>query len=216
MIILIQNLHKAKEYKEETLHLAGSIADRFLASLASKNQEVPDLIALSTICLLLAAKLEQPMSPSFLRMINLLPEDQRQKVTKQKLVALEETIIKELNFQMHYAGPIPYLNRFQRFYNIDIEKGNQGAKQVGFAARQFCRFMMRKPEFLNFKASTQAAAAFVLAMNLATSGKAGRLGLATLAHEHYSHVEGIDGHDPLRFWTQGLSQLAFIQQNEFR
>ena len=112
MIILIQNLHKAKEYKEETLHLAGSIADRYLASLASKNQEAPDFIALSTICLLLAAKLEQPMSPSFLRMINLLPEEQRAKINKQKLVVLEETIIKELNFQMHFAGPIPYLNRF--------------------------------------------------------------------------------------------------------
>lgn len=135
MIILIQNLHKAKEYKEETLHLAGSIADRYLASLASKNQEAPDFIALSTICLLLAAKLEQPMSPSFLRMINLLPEEQRAKINKQKLVVLEETIIKELNFQMHFAGPIPYLNRFSRFYGIDVEKGNQGAKQVGFAAR---------------------------------------------------------------------------------
>lgn len=112
MIVLIQNLHKAKEYKEETLHLAGSLADRYLASLASKNQEVPDSVALATICLLLAAKLEQPMSPSFLRMINLLPEDTRAAVTKPRLVVLEESIIKELNLQMHYTGPVPYLNRF--------------------------------------------------------------------------------------------------------
>ena len=76
-MVLIQNLHKAKEYKEETLHLAGSIADRFLASLAAKNLEVPEFIVLSTICLLLAAKLEQPMSPSFLRMINVLHEEHR-------------------------------------------------------------------------------------------------------------------------------------------
>ena len=117
--MLIQNLHKAKDYKEETLHLAGSIADRYLASLSSKNNEVPETVLLATICLLLAAKLEQPMSPSFQRMINLLPEETRSAVTKQRLVEMEETIIKELNFQMHYAGPIPYLSRFQRIYNID-------------------------------------------------------------------------------------------------
>lgn len=112
MIVLIQNLHKAKEYKEETLHLAGSIADRFLASLAAKNAEVPEIMLLATICLLLAAKLEQPMSPSFLRMISLLPEDKRAEVTKERLVALEETIIKELGFRMHFAGPIPFLQRY--------------------------------------------------------------------------------------------------------
>lgn len=69
-------------------------------------------MALGTICLLLAAKLEQPMSPSFLRMISLLPDENKVNVTKDKLVALEEQIIKELKFEMHYAGPIPYLNRF--------------------------------------------------------------------------------------------------------
>ena len=86
-------------------------------------------------------------------MINLLPEGVRETVTKEKLVALEERIIKELNFFMHFAGPIPYLQRFARYFNIDQEKGCPGAKQVGFAARQFCRFMMRQPEFLHVKAS---------------------------------------------------------------
>jgi len=153
MMVLIQNLHKAKEYKEETLHLAGSLADRYLAALARKGVAIPDTLLLATICMLLGAKLEQPMSPSFLRMINLLPEGVRETVTKEKLVNLEERIVKELNFHMHYAGPIPYLHRFSRFFNIDQEKSCPGAKQVGFAARQFCRFMMRKSEFLNFKAS---------------------------------------------------------------
>lgn len=136
---------------------------------------------LATMSLLLAAKLEQPMSPSFLRMISLLPEETRTNVTKERLVALEERIIKELNFRMHFAGPIPFLQRFQRYFNIDQERGNQGAKQVGFAARQFCRFMMRKSEFLNFKPSQQAAAAFALAINLATSPYAKKLGLVPLS-----------------------------------
>ena len=52
-------------------------------------------------------------------MINLLPEEVRKNVTKEKLVALEERIIKELSFRMHYAGPIPFLQRFARYFNID-------------------------------------------------------------------------------------------------
>ena len=129
------------------------------------------------------------MSPSFLRMISLLPDENKATVTKERLVALEEQIIKELKFEMHYAGPIPYLNRFQRLFNIDQEKANQGAKQVGFAARQFCRFMMRKPEFLQFKASQQAAAAFLLALNLANSANSTKLGLVHLARDQFSHIE---------------------------
>ena len=119
MIILIQNLHKAKEYKEETLHLATSVADRYLASLAKAGKETPNLIHLATISVLLGAKLEQPMSPSFLRMINLLPKEQRETTTKNILTRLEEKIIKELKFEMHYAGPIPFVQRFQRYFNID-------------------------------------------------------------------------------------------------
>jgi hypothetical protein len=85
---------------------------------------VPEVMLLATMSLLLAAKLEQPMSPSFLRMISLLPEETRTNVTKERLVALEERIIKELNFRMHFAGPIPFLQRFQRYFNIDQERGN--------------------------------------------------------------------------------------------
>lgn len=108
-MVLIQNLHKAKDYKEDTLFLAGSLADRFLASLSSKGLPAPDTLLLATTCILLGAKLEQPMSPSFLRMINLLPEGVREGVTKEKLIRLEERIIKELKFFMHFAGPIPFL-----------------------------------------------------------------------------------------------------------
>ena len=165
--------------------------------------------------MLLAAKLEQPMSPSFLRMINLLPEGVRETVTKEKLVALEERIIKELGFLMHHAGPIPYLQRFARYFNIDIEKGCPGAKQVGFAARQFCRFMMRKPEFLNYKASQQAAAAFLLALNLATSGSATKLGLVQLSRDQFSHIE-IGNEAPFQFWSKPVQQLALISHNEIR
>ena len=76
MIMTIQYLHKRKDgYKHETMHLAGNIADRYLAYLARYGKKAPNLSALATIALLMAAKIEQPISPSFNRMINLLPEN---------------------------------------------------------------------------------------------------------------------------------------------
>ena len=55
--------------------MAGSIADRYLKIiLASKDEPVPYLFTLGATCMLMAAKLEQPISPSFNRMIKLLPE----------------------------------------------------------------------------------------------------------------------------------------------
>ena len=66
MIMTIQYLHKRKDgYKHETMHLAGNIADRYLAYLSSKGKKAPNLSALATIALLMAAKIEQPISPSF-------------------------------------------------------------------------------------------------------------------------------------------------------
>ena len=58
MVTLLEDLSRAKEYKEETLYLATSLADRYLVNLAVKNEKPPCLIKLSVICTLMAAKLE--------------------------------------------------------------------------------------------------------------------------------------------------------------
>ena len=91
LINIIQELNRKKEYKVETLHLAGSIADRYLKIVLSSNdQPIPNLFALAATCMLMAAKLEQPISPSFNRMVALLPSHTQKRVTKQDLIKLEE------------------------------------------------------------------------------------------------------------------------------
>lgn len=40
-------------------------------------------------------------------------------MTKQTLQQLEERVLKELEFLMHYAGPIPFLERFMRYFGLD-------------------------------------------------------------------------------------------------
>ena len=111
---IVQDLHKKKEYKQETLHLAGTIADRYLKQLleASPLAPVPNLFELGACVMLIAAKLEQPISPSFNRMLALLPTSEQKRTSKQALIKLEEKILLALNFDMQYCGPLTFLERF--------------------------------------------------------------------------------------------------------
>ena len=69
MILMIEELNNLKRYKIETLYLAVSLADKCLLYLVAKNKKPPCLIKLAATCTLIAAKLEEPMSPSINRMI---------------------------------------------------------------------------------------------------------------------------------------------------
>ena len=130
--------------------------------------------------MLMAAKLEQPISPSFNRMLALLPSAEQTRITKQDLVNLEEKILIALEFGLHAAGPIPFLERYQRIFGFDEEKADHDFKQVGFTARQFCKYMQRYAEFLTWKPSQIAAAAFLLSVNLNLSVIAPKVGLHPL------------------------------------
>lgn len=92
--------------------MASSIADRYLAIILTQGKSAPNLFALGATVMLMAAKVEQPISPSFNRMLALLPQSEQRRVTKQDLINLEEQILLALQFQVHYAGPVPFLERF--------------------------------------------------------------------------------------------------------
>ena len=55
-------------------------------------------------------------------MIRLITEEWNVSLTKQELINLEESVIKMLDFDLQYIGPIPFLERFQRIYNLDLVK----------------------------------------------------------------------------------------------
>lgn len=148
LISIIQDLTKKKEYKQETMHLAGNLADRYLSIALQQGKPVPNLFALGATVMLMAAKLEQPISPSFNRMLALLPSSEQSRITKQDIINLEEQILITLNFSLHAAGPIPFVERFQRLFGLDQEKLDQDFKQVGFTARQFVKYMQRYGKFL--------------------------------------------------------------------
>ena len=52
-------------------------------------------------------------------MIRLVASDWQVTIVKDELICLEEKIIRMLDFDLHFTGPIPFLERFQRIYNLD-------------------------------------------------------------------------------------------------
>lgn len=68
----------------------------------------------------MAAKLEQPISPSFTRMISLLTEEEKKSVTKQKLMDLETNILIMFGFDFNFPGPIQSMERYLRLLDYDL------------------------------------------------------------------------------------------------
>lgn len=80
--------------------------DKYLSVIGHWNYPREHILKLAISSLLLAAKLEQPISPSFSKMINLIPEDERKNLTKEILIDLEADILIRLGFDFNYPCPI--------------------------------------------------------------------------------------------------------------
>jgi hypothetical protein len=68
--------------------------------------------------LIMAAKIEQPMTPSISRMISLLSDAEKEFVTKQDVIFLEEEIIKMLDFDFNFVSSFVFLERFLRLADL--------------------------------------------------------------------------------------------------
>lgn len=77
---------------------------------------------LSTTCILLSAKMEQPVSPSFSKMIRLLSDEEKEIVTKQQIIDLEAHILITLGFDLNFPNPIHPMERFLRVLSYDQNK----------------------------------------------------------------------------------------------
>lgn len=181
MVFLIEEIHRLKEYKEETFYSAVSLADRYLVYLTVSNQHPPCLIRLAIICCLMAAKLDQPISPSFKRMARLVKKEWDVTVENKDLRDLEEHIIRVLDFSMHNISPLPFFDRYCRIFGIDNEQEDDDAKQVCRLGRQILRAFARDSSSLNFKPSQIAAAALMTALNICDSPVAKVYGLKQIS-----------------------------------
>lgn len=156
----IFDLHQKKDYKVETLFIATNIFDRYIHAVGVHNFQKQQVVNLATISILLAAKLEQPISPSFTRMINLLTDDEKKFVSKQQLIDLEAHILVILGFDFNFPGPVQSMERFLRILDYDL---NKTIYDMSF---QICKFQCNDAQFLKYRPSVIAACAIILAVNI--------------------------------------------------
>jgi len=84
--------------------------------------------------MLLAAKLDQPVQPSFARMIVHLSEEDKKVGSKAVLTDLEQDIITRFGFEFNFSGPMEFINRYLRVLGYDKND------QVKIICEQLCRF----------------------------------------------------------------------------
>ena len=77
-----------------------------MSELFSKGGDLPCLLTLSVIVLLMAAKIEEPISPCVSRMIDLLLEKHKVLLKKKDVLDMEEDIIRKLDFNLRKVSSI--------------------------------------------------------------------------------------------------------------
>ena len=121
LIQMVQSLHQVKNYKEETLYLAISIADRYLVNLVIRGEDKPvDFPSLAVSCLFLAAKIEQPFRTSLKRLVVAANQiSGLTNISQKKIKNYETKVVLELEFSMHFISPLDFLERFIRIFGMD-------------------------------------------------------------------------------------------------
>ena len=119
-----------------------------------KREELPLLVATSTI---IAAKLEQPMTPSIKRMIKLLTLEEQQGIEKESVLYLERQMLTTLSFDFSAPSPLSFIERFLRLGDL------QADPIVLFKAKQLLKMATSMIIFLDFRPSLIAASALILA-----------------------------------------------------
>ena len=97
---------------------------------------------------MLAGKLNEAVKPAFINMNRLLHSDFNVLVSKRDFLLLESDIVRTLEFSMYHVSPLAFLERFQRVFDLDLEKTDEASRYVGSLARDFCLKMQRDAAFL--------------------------------------------------------------------
>jgi Cyclin, N-terminal domain/Cyclin, C-terminal domain len=126
----VLDLCKEKGYRLETWLIAVNILDRFLSMgaaklLVSESLKATQIPIIVTTVTIMAAKLEQPMTPSINRMIKLLTPEEEKYVDKQKVINMEGTIIRTFNFDFVFLSPQPFLDRYLRLFDHEITHSDE-------------------------------------------------------------------------------------------
>ena len=145
------------------------------------------------------------------------------KLTREDLLDLEESIIRTLDFDLRSVGPLLFLERYQRVFQLHNEAADYQSRVIGSLSRQFCKSFLRQQAYLSMKPSQVASAALLFSINLCQSDVASQMGLKkfenlnlnTLFFENVMNIEieGVkqqanDRKCPLKVWNKYVNQLT--------
>ena len=108
----LEQLQLTYQLKFETHLIAVSVADRYLAQLSKQNILGPNSLVLASTCVMIAAKINEHLWPSFSNLKANVLETYDLSIHKEEFIALEYKILKELEFDVQYTTPLFFLDRF--------------------------------------------------------------------------------------------------------
>ena len=175
------------------MFFAIGIFDRYLARQCGKELTEPftepagpfeehtepfDFVLLGAVCLTIAAKLNQPLSPSLNHIIQLLNVRYYiVPICKKQLVDLEFQVVKSLEFEVQVQTPTTFLGRYLIFF-LRKMKSRSEILIIENTADQFLKFSAFMAELLEYKPSHIAAAVCVLTLNIFASQAVLTIGIA--------------------------------------
>lgn len=118
---LIEKLAELKDYKIETLFLAVSLFDMYTTTAKPENR-ITCLGSLAVSCLLIAAKLEEPITPNYNNMCRLLGKLGIVQIEKSALSDIESKVLVALDFSIRSIISINFLDRYLRLFGLDQGK----------------------------------------------------------------------------------------------
>ena len=168
MVLLIEELHSIKQYRELTFYFAVNIADRYLAKLVAKGASPPDIVCLGVTCLLIAAKMNEPLGPNFGNMVLLINQQNPDRLRIESLRSMEIDILLSLEFSLQAVTCLEFLERYCQLFRVDEGLTTWSAQSRGAAisnnASQFsskvcqealylCKLTQQETEFLKYTPS---------------------------------------------------------------
>ena len=139
---------------------------------------MPSVITLAAACILLAAKMNEPISPNMKNMVFLITHMQPGSLTLNNLIQLERHIICQLDFDIQSQCSISFLERFCQLFLIDDglfarseTEGKAPSAESTFnqdvcrQATELCLQAQRSTKFLSFKPAEIAAASLMISLN---------------------------------------------------
>ena len=100
--------------------MAVNIADRYLALLAVLHSVTPSLIELGVISIMLAAKVNEHLSPSYYNIIKIINSQQKKKLLyRSNLLTIEGKVLRALSFDLHSTTILFFIERYQRIFRLE-------------------------------------------------------------------------------------------------